>query len=275
MPELPEVETVRRSLARHVVGKAIAAVVVRDRRLREIVAPRRLKRIAIGRRIVAVRRRAKYLLVDLEAGASLLLHLGMSGRLRLAPKGERRRTHDHVIFGLDDGRELLFNDPRRFGRVVALEAGDEPTHPLLRALGVEPLGGDLDPRRLWAVSQRRRRPLKTFLLDSHFIVGIGNIYACEALARARLSPFRPVGSLSLGEWRTLARAIRATLTRAVADGGTTLKDFFDPDGNTGYFATRLAVYGRAGAACGRCGGPIRRLVQAGRATFFCPHCQRR
>ncbi len=275
MPELPEVETVRRTLAAAVIGRRITGLIVREPRLRQRVEPELLKRTSVGQTIVAVRRRAKYLLVDLSGGAQLLVHLGMSGRLRIVPHGAEVWPHDHLCFFLDDGRELRFNDARRFGLVVPLQPGEAAGHPLLRDLGVEPLEGQLSAQVFKAQCQGRRRPVKNFLLDSHFIVGVGNIYASEALFRAGIDPRAAVGRLSLARFQRLLAAVVETLDDAILQGGTTLRDFIDVEGHSGAFAVRLLVYGRKGQPCKSCGQPIRQLTQANRSTYFCGHCQRR
>ena len=274
MPELPEVETVRRTLLRHVRGRRITRVEVRDGRLRVSVPQAALRQLVVGRRIVGVRRRAKYLIVDLDGGAALLLHLGMSGRLRVIGTGEPQRKHDHVVFGLDDDRLLVFNDARRFGLVLPIPPGEEARHPQLEHLGIEPLDGGLDADVMRNASRGLKKPVKNFLLDGTRVVGIGNIYACEALFAARISPKRQVGRLTFVEWQRLTAAIIRTLTAAIDQGGTTLRDFFDVEGEAGYFAIRLKVYGRAGESCRRCAGRVRRIVQAGRSSFYCPACQR-
>lgn len=274
MPELPEVETVRRTLLRQVARRRIVGVTVAETRLRVAVPTPALVALAVGRQIVGVRRRAKYLLVDLEHGAAILMHLGMSGRLRVTAAGDPPRRHDHVGLHLDDGRVVWFNDARRFGLVLPLPAGAEATHPCLQGLGVEPLGGELDAAALFDASRGRTTAVKSFLLDATHVVGIGNIYACEVLHAARISPRRAVGRLSRAEWRRLAGAIVRTLAQAVRQGGTTLRDFFDVEGAAGSFAVRLRVYGREGEPCRRCRGRVRRLVQAGRSTFYCGRCQR-
>ena len=275
MPELPEVETVRRSLEPHLVGHTIERVVVRDGRLRQPVAARALQRLATGRRIEGLRRRAKYLLVDLQGDVVLLLHLGMSGRLAVVPAERALQKHDHVCFGVSGGRELRFNDARRFGLVEAFERADEARHPRLRHLGMEPLGEEFDAAALQRACAAKKKPIKNHLMDGQVLVGVGNIYACESLWRAAIDPRQPAGRLSAAQVKRLHKAVVATLGHAIKQGGTTLRDFRDADGNAGYFAIDLRVYDRAGEACYRCGAKIRRIVQAGRATFFCPGCQKR
>ncbi len=274
MPELPEVEVLRRSLAGPLLGRRVEAVRVHHTGLREPVDRRSLEKAAVGRRIVALGRRSKYLLIDLDGAHSLIVHLGMSGRLTLVPESEERELHEHVSFALDDGRRLRFRDPRRFGMVLA-----RPTETLFdesrfRALGPEPLDGNLDGKALAAAAERRRGPVKGFLLNGSVVAGVGNIYACEALWRAGVHPKRTVDRIAAARWDRLAAAVRETLSDAVEQGGTTLNDFADGEGNSGYFQVSLAVYGREGEPCPRCERPIRRIVQGQRSTFYCVGCQR-
>jgi len=275
MPELPEVESVRRSLEREVVGRVIRAVTVRERRLRVPVDAAALERAATGREVTCVRRRAKFLLVDLQDGPTLLMHLGMTGRLGLVPHDQPYAKHDHVIFVLDDGRDLRFNDARRFGLVSLAEAGAEADHPSLAGLGVEPLEAGFDGAVLFELTRGVARPIKNLIMDGSLVVGVGNIYASESLFRAGIHPTTPAGRLSRPRLVRLARAIRETLRAAIAQGGTTFRDFSNTGGESGYFAVKLRVYAREGEACLSCGGRIRRIVQSGRSTFYCGACQRR
>jgi formamidopyrimidine-DNA glycosylase len=274
MPELPEVETVRRGLQAHLVGRRIDGLRVRKRTLRFPVNSGRLRTLAVGATVRDVRRRGKYLLTDIGDQGVLLIHLGMTGRLSFAPGGTPYETHDHVAFLLDDGRELRFNDPRRFGMVLAMSADEETDHPRLRDLGLEPLGPGFTAETLRVRAAGSRRPIKSLIMDAHWIVGIGNIYASEALFRARVHPEARAGRLSLARWQRLVAAIRTTLEAAIEEGGTTLRDFAGATGEAGYFAVQLQVYGREGERC-RCGAIIRRAVHSGRSTFYCPRCQRR
>jgi formamidopyrimidine-DNA glycosylase len=275
MPELPEVESVRRSLERDLVGRRIEAVRVRDRRLRVPVDTAALEQAATGREVLRVRRRAKFLLVDLGEAPTVLVHLGMTGRLSLVPRELPLAKHDHVIFALDDGRDLRFNDARRFGLVSLVEAGAEADHPALAGLGVEPLEAAFDGAALYALTRGVARPIKNLIMDGNRLVGVGNIYASESLFRAGIHPAAPAGRLSKPRLVRLARAIRDTLRAAIAQGGTTFRDFSNTGGELGYFSVRLRVYGREGEPCVRCGGRIRRIVQSGRSTFYCGACQRR
>jgi formamidopyrimidine-DNA glycosylase len=273
VPELPEVENARRGIAPHLVGRTITAVVIRRRRLR-LPIPRALDAALPGSRVERVTRRAKYLLIVTNAGTALV-HLGMSGSLRVLPAAHPARKHDHWDLVLDDGRALRLNDPRRFG-VLLWTADDALAHPLLARLGPEPLELDLRTltAHLAAKARHRKGAVKQFLMDQAVVVGVGNIYASEALWRARVGPGRAAGRVTAAEWTAVARGIRSVLARAIAAGGTTLRDFTRPDGEPGYFRIELAVYDRAGRPCRRCRTPIRTRVQGQRATYWCPACQR-
>ncbi len=274
MPELPEVEVLRRSLERRLMGRRIERTAVYDARLREPVRPKQLAARLSGRRIGGLRRRAKYLLIDVEANSTLVIHLGMSGRLTLVAAGEPQEAHEHVAFFLDGDERLRLRDPRRFGLVFAAasESMEQDRH--FSALGVEPLGPDLSGPALASRAAGRKAPIKSFLMDSRAVVGLGNIYATESLYRAGIHPRRSVARISRQSWVELARAIREVLIQAIEEGGTTLNDFTDGAGNSGYFQVSLAVYGRDGEPCPRCARPVRRIVQSGRASFYCPGCQR-
>lgn len=274
MPELPEVEVLRRSLAPHVVGATIEAVEVRHKALREKIEAGRLRRGAVGRRIARLGRRGKYLLAHLEGGSTLVLHLGMSGRLTLAERAALPERHEHVSFRLAGGRRLALNDPRRFGLVLCLPTASLERDRHFAGLGVEPLGPDFSGASLEAAGRRRRGPVKSFLMDARVVVGVGNIYASESLYRAGIHPARSVARISRPRWGRLAEAVRAVLSDAIEQGGTTLRDFANGLGESGYFQVSLSVYGRAGEPCPGCGAAIRRLVQAGRASYYCPKCQR-
>ncbi len=268
MPELPEVEVTRRGLAPHVAGRVISGVTVRDSRLRWPV-PKAVHSLA-GRTVKAIRRRGKYLLLDCGDG-HLIMHLGMSGSLRVLASGTPAQKHDHFDLLLGD-RLLRLRDPRRFGAVLWTD--DIEKHPLLAHLGIEPLSRALDPARLYQLTRGRRTPIKQFLMDAHRIVGVGNIYASESLFRARIHPRLPARRLSLEKSAELAAAIKRTLRDAIRAGGSSLRDFVGADGKTGYFQNRYWVYDRAGQKCRRCGATVRKLQQGSRSTFFCPGCQR-
>jgi len=275
MPELPEVETTRRGLAPHLEGRRITQVTLRRPDLRWPIPPEVARELP-GQRIDAVRRRAKYLLVDTAAG-SALLHLGMSGSLRVLPATTPVAAHDHVDIAVDSGRVLRFNDPRRFGCLLWQPPGD--THPLLRALGPEPLSDAFDGTAfngdyLFARSRGRSAPVKAFLMDQRIVVGVGNIYAAEALFAAGISPLRAAGRVSRERYGLLADAVKRILGHAITRGGTTLRDFISPDGTPGYFEQELSAYGRGGAPCPRCGRALRQASIGQRATVWCGHCQR-
>ena len=280
MPELPEVETTRRGLLPHVVGRTVAQVLLRRPDLRWPI-PRELGALLPGQRIDAIRRRAKYLLLDTAAG-SALLHLGMSGSLRVLPADTPVRAHDHVDIALrpDAGqpaRVLRFHDPRRFGCLLWQAPGE--THPLLAGLGPEPLSDAFDGAAfngdyLFARSRGRAAPVKTFLMDQSVVVGVGNIYAAEALFLAGISPLRAAGKVSRERYGALAKAVQAILAQAIARGGTTLRDFTSPDGAPGYFVQELLAYGRGGQPCPRCGRALKQANIGQRASVWCGHCQR-
>jgi formamidopyrimidine-DNA glycosylase len=277
MPELPEVEVLRRSLLPHLVGDTIERSLVRDPRLRTPVEPRELAKRTTGREILDLRRRSKYLLIDVagpQGGSTLVVHLGMSGRLTLVPAAEPEEPHEHVAFYLRSGRRLRLRDPRRFGMVLALPTVGLAENRHFSGLGVEPLGPDFSGALLAAGAAGRRGPVKSFLMDAGVVVGVGNIYATEALFRAGIHPTRSVARLSPARWDRLATVVVEVLSAAIAQGGTTLNDFADGEGNSGYFQVALSAYGRTGEPCHSCGSPIRRIVQSGRSTFYCPRCQR-
>ena len=269
MPELPEVEVTRRGLVPHLAGRIISAVLVREPRLRWPV-PEVILGLA-GRTVKEIRRRGKYLLVDCGDG-HLILHLGMSGSLRVLPLETPAQKHDHFDLVLGD-RLLRLRDPRRFGAVL-WTAGEPEAHPLLVNLGVEPLSRALDPAHLYALTRAHRTSIKQFLMDARRIVGVGNIYASESLFRAGIDPRRRANSLSPERCAKLARAIKETLRAAIRAGGSTLRDFVGANGVAGYFQSRYWVYDRAGLACRRCGARIRKIVQGARASYFCPRCQK-
>jgi formamidopyrimidine-DNA glycosylase len=269
MPELPEVEVTRRGIAPQLTGRIISGVVVRERRLRWPI-PDAVHGLS-GRTVRSVQRRGKYLLVDCGDG-HLILHLGMSGSLRVLPPGTPARKHDHFDLELGD-RILRLHDPRRFGAVL-WTVEDVAGHPLLAHLGVEPLSRGLDAARLHALSRGCGVAIKQFLMDGRRIVGVGNIYASESLYRAGIDPRMPAQRLSLEKSARLSAAIKDILRAAIKAGGSSLRDFVGSDGAPGYFQQRYWVYGRAGEKCRACASKVRKLVQGQRATFFCPRCQR-
>jgi len=270
MPELPEVETTRRGIAPYLVGARIAGVVVRDPRLRYPV-PADLPQVVAGRAVVDLRRRGKYLLLGLDDG-TLLLHLGMSGSLRVLPADVAPGPHDHVDLILDNGRCLRLRDPRRFGALLWI-TGPAEDHPLIRHLGPEPLEDGFDGSYLYSRSRSRRVAVKNFIMDARIVVGVGNIYANESLFLARIHPSRACGRISLERYRRLADEIKGVLRHAIGQGGTSLRDFVREDGNPGYFSLSLNVYGRANEPCPICGTPLSQRRIGQRSSFFCARCQ--
>lgn len=270
MPELPEVETTRRGIEPLLVGRPIAGVRVREPRLRWPVPTEQLEALA-GQPVSAVERRAKYLLLRTPTG-TLMLHLGMSGSLRVVPADTPPMVHDHFDLVLADGRCLRLRDPRRFGSIHWL-TGSPERHPLLASLGPEPLDPGFDGAYLYRQSRGRRRAVKDFIMDGRVVVGVGNIYAAEALFGAGIHPHRPAGRISRARYDRLAHEIVAVLQTAIDQGGTTLRDFTDVEGEPGYFRIALAVYDRAGRPCRRCGRSLRAIRIGQRATVYCPSCQ--
>ncbi|TSA19560.1 MAG: bifunctional DNA-formamidopyrimidine glycosylase/DNA-(apurinic or apyrimidinic site) lyase [Betaproteobacteria bacterium] len=270
MPELPEVETVRRSLLPVTLGRCFGPIVVREARLRWPVTPDLASQLA-GQRIHALDRRGKYLIFRLDHGG-LIVHLGMSGRLQRIAVDTAVIKHDHLDLGLDDGYCLRYNDPRRFGAVLF---SDHPeSHPLIKGLGLEPLEDGFNGDALYRLTRGRRVTIKAFIMDAHRIVGVGNIYANEALFRAAIRPSTHAGRLGKARCHTLARAITEILVEAIQAGGSTLRDFVDGFGHAGWFQQNYFVYGRAGLACRICATPIKVNRDSGRATYGCPTCQR-
>jgi len=274
MPELPEVETTRRAIAPLMTGRTLTRLVVHEARMRWPV-PADMPAQLRGRRVLACERRGKYLLIRFEHGTQLV-HLGMSGSLRSVPAAEPKRLHDHVEWQFPDVR-LLLHDPRRFGAVLwhAHSAGAIEQHPLLAHLGMEPFDPAFGGKHLYTQWRGKQQAVKLALLAGQAVVGVGNIYACEALFAAGIHPATPAGRLSRQRCARLADAIRATLAQALASGGSTLRDYVQVSGEHGtYFKLHAAVYERAGLPCTRCQGAIRRIVQGQRSTYYCPRCQR-
>jgi len=270
MPELPEVETTRRGVAPHIRTRTVIELIVRQPKLRWPV-PAELHEILPGQPVLAVERRAKYLLIRFEPG-TLLVHLGMSGSLRMVDVEQEAGKHDHVDLCFDSGMALRLHDPRRFGAVLWQPAGE--THSLLTSLGPEPLTDDFNVDHLAACADGRRTAIKTFIMDNHVVVGVGNIYANEALYAAGIHPKRAAGRISKARLAQLVEEIKAVLARAIEQGGTTLKDFVGGDGKPGYFAQQLNVYGRAGEPCPGCGNTLSEIRLGQRSTVFCGQCQR-
>jgi formamidopyrimidine-DNA glycosylase len=268
MPELPEVETTVRGLARVLDGRRIRAIEARRPDLRRAL-PEDLGQRLTGARVTGLRRRAKYGLIDTDRGDTLVFHLGMSGHWRIDPSEVGK--HDHFLIETDEGHRLALNDPRRFGSLDLVRTDELTEWPPVKALGPEPL--DMDARELKRRLAGRKAAIKLLLLDQGIVAGLGNIYVCEALHRARIHPARPGGSVSLARLERLVPAIHDVLAEAIAAGGSTLRDFASPDGELGYFPKKFAVYDREGQKCA-CGATVRRVVQGGRSTFYCPRCQR-
>lgn len=295
MPELPEVETVRRGLEPVMAGRRIEHVLQRRPDLRFPLPDRFAERLA-GRRITRLLRRAKYLMAEIEGGHVLAMHLGMTGRFTVAVSGGANGTqlgeftqdaggdpaHDHVVFGMEGGVTVTYNDARRFGYMTLIDAADLASHPHFARLGVEPMGDDLDANYLARQALGRKSDLKAFLMDQRIVAGLGNIYVCEALYRAGLAPRRVASVLArktgspTERTQRLVPAIKSVLEAAILAGGSTLRDYRQSDGSLGYFQHTFAVYGREGEPCVRpgCRGTVQRIIQAGRSTFFCPTCQR-
>ncbi|MEP4076932.1 bifunctional DNA-formamidopyrimidine glycosylase/DNA-(apurinic or apyrimidinic site) lyase [Haloferula sp.] len=272
MPELPEVETTRRGITPHLSGVEITDVIVRNRRLRYPVS-KTLDQIS-GDRFVDVRRRAKYLILDLETAGSLIVHLGMSGSLRLSDPAIELKKHDHVILELSNGKQLRFHDPRRFGIYLHLPVENPLEHRLLSKLGPEPLSDDFDLPHLKLACRGRKAPIKQVIMDNKVVVGVGNIYASEALFRAGIRPTIAAGRLSGPRLGRLVESIREVLHESIEQGGTTLRDFVNSDGEPGYFSQRLFVYDRFADPCRVCQTPIRQKVMGQRSTYWCPNCQK-
>ena len=279
MPELPEVETVRRGLIPRLVGRRITRLIQRRRDLR-VPLPAKFAQRVEGRTIRAIDRRAKYLLIRLDDGNTLIVHLGMSGRMTLydasAAADHPFDRHDHVVLETDEGWQVRFNDARRFGLMLLAADAAIPAHKLFKGLGPEPLDDTFDGKVLAARLAGRRTPVKAALLDQKTLVGVGNIYACEALFLAGISPKRSAHTIQGERAGKLVDAIKQVLTRSIKDGGSTLRDHVQPGGELGYFQTRFNVYDRENAVCPTltCGKTVRRLVQSGRSTFYCARCQR-
>lgn len=274
MPELPEVETVRRGLLPYIVGRRLSDVVLYRRELRHPLGDAFEERL-MDRVLLGIDRRAKYLLFRFEGGVMLLAHLGMSGSLTLkAGHDYAPRKHDHVVFGWEGEWTLAFHDPRRFGLMLAGDEVDIRGHKLLAGLGPEPFDATLDPGRFHALLASSRAPVKTVIMDQRKLVGVGNIYACEALFASGIHPERPANKVTGKEAGRLLAAIRSVLEDAIESGGSTLRDYVRSSGEAGYFQHHFRVYGRAGKPCAQCGRGVLQIRQAGRSSFYCAHCQK-
>jgi formamidopyrimidine-DNA glycosylase len=273
MPELPEVETTRRGIEPHLLGNFVREVIVRRRDLRQTIPPS-IEEIE-SRTIHQVTRRAKYLIIHFVGHHHLIIHLGMSGSLRIVDPATEFRTHDHVAFTLSTGKQLRYHDPRRFGIVTHFVAEDPLTHPLFKNLGPEPLEEEFNARYLQAVLKPLKRPIKLCLMDNAVVVGVGNIYASESLFMAGIRPTTAAYKIALPRLRMLVACIQGVLRRSIEQGGTTLRDFLRENGEPGYFRQELFVYEREGQPCRRCNTPIKKIIQGQRSTYFCPTCQKR
>ena len=271
MPELPEVETTRKGVADHIIGQKIARLYVHQAQLRWPVDVRTLTRCVENCEFTDIIRRGKYLLFKNHHGV-MMCHLGMSGSLRIVTDLQERRKHDHIEWIMQNGTVMRFHDPRRFGSVLWIDS-DVNQHKLLRNLGPEPLSSDFDGDYLHAKARGRKQAVKTFIMNSHVVVGVGNIYASEALFLAGIHPAREAGRISKKRYQILVRTIKLTLSNAIKSGGTTLRDFVNSDGEPGYFRQKLNVYERAGEKCVNCARPIKRIIQGQRASYYCPGCQ--
>ncbi|MFC3851800.1 bifunctional DNA-formamidopyrimidine glycosylase/DNA-(apurinic or apyrimidinic site) lyase [Salinispirillum marinum] len=269
MPELPEVETTRRGIAPHIEGKRLTQWIVRDHRLRWPIEPQ-WPAIVAGQTVHQVSRRSKYLVLHLDSG-QVLAHLGMSGQFRIVPAGAALEKHDHCDWVMEDGTLVRYRDPRRFGAM--LYTTDWLAHPLITKLGPEPLSIDFDGDYLYTQLRKRRGPIKTAIMDASLVVGVGNIYANEALFLTGIHPTRACDRISLARAQRLAENIKTVLARAIEQGGTTLRDYVSATGQPGYFRIELNVYGRKGQPCATCATPLKEIRLAGRSTVYCPHCQ--
>ncbi len=272
MPELPEVETTCRGIRPHITGKTFASIVVRQAQLRWPV-PENLAALCRGHSIKRVYRRAKYLLLETHSAQTIIIHLGMSGNLRIANTEQAAGKHDHVDFIFTDGTILRFNDTRRFGSVLLTSAPIE-RHKLIKSLGPEPFSALFNGLHLYHLSRNKTAAVKSFIMDGHHVVGVGNIYASEALFMAGIHPTRQAGRISLKRYQKLAECIKVILQQAIEQGGTTLRDFVNEQGKPGYFQQSLAVYDRKGVACRQCSSTIKQIKIAQRASYFCPVCQK-
>jgi len=274
MPELPEVEVIRRGLQTHLPGRKVVEITAGNKKLRLPVPRKNLKKYIQGARVESVARRAKFLLIAMDNGAYLIIHLGMTGRLGMFRAGSSMSKHDHLRLQLDNSMQLRFNDSRRFGSIQVLAPGSDFTNSMLADLGPEPFDPEFTPAYLQDYASGKSRPLKNFLMDSRVVAGIGNIYACEILFHAGLNPEKQVYRLSLKEWTKVVESSRYILQKAISCGGTTISDFVNESGQSGYFQLELQAYGQQGRPCRSCSAAIVKKTMAGRSTFFCPKCQK-
>ena len=275
MPELPEVEVICQGLQPHIIGKCIQDIHCSSKRLRTVVDCEGMRQELCNQQIISLNRRAKYLLLRMKNGAALILHLGMTGNIGIFKQGTAQKKHDHICWLLDDGREMRFNDTRRFGAVHLLPAENakQLEKTFFAATGPEPFARSCNTAYLLKRAAKRRQAVKNFIMDSHVIAGIGNIYANESLFRSGIHPAQPASTLSEKEWKRLLSIIRKTLKNAIRCGGSTISDFVNASGEGGYFQINFQIYGKTGEACTVCGERIEKTVLGGRASFFCPICQ--
>ncbi len=273
MPELPEVETVCRGLRKNIIGKRISKLQIRISKLRWVIDKNKLQQAVINEKIISVERRAKYILINLNNRNTIVIHLGMTGNLRLKSQSVPLEKHDHLIFSFDDKSEIRFHDPRRFGMVEAVSANEMSNYSRFANLGPEPLEKSTRAADLYKKSSKSKKPIKNVLMDAKFLAGVGNIYASEALYYARIHPEKISNTMTRKQWTALLRSVRKVLKAAIKKGGTTLSDFANSEGNSGYFQLSLAVYGREGEKCPSCKTKIEKFTQSGRSSFYCPSCQ--
>ena len=277
MPELPEVETVKNALAPHIEGRVVKSVAFFAPKLRQELDSKLFNKLFSGKKILNLKRRSKYLIIQMEASKWILSHLGMTGSWRICPKDEQRKKHEHISIALDDGStELRYCDPRRFGefRVITPPCDNNSDPQALSHLGPEPFEDKFDWQYLWKVSRNKSKPVKNFIMDPSVVCGVGNIYASETLFRCGISPLRKTQKLTKQNCMDLVSNIQNVLNEAIRAGGTTIIDFQAPDGNEGWFHQQLKVYGRTGEKCVQCSKAIRRIIQTGRSSFYCTRCQK-
>jgi len=274
MPELPEVEVIKQGLQRHLPGRKVLEVVPDNKKLRLPMPRKKLKEFIQGSQIRSVDRRAKFLLITMDNSAILIVHLGMTGRLGVFPDDAPKIKHDHLRLQLDNDTQLRFNDIRRFGSIQVIPPGDSLDNTMLSHIGPEPFAEEYNASYLLQLSASKDRPIKNFLMDSKVVAGIGNIYACEILFHAGMSPTKKIKTLSRHDWKKIVTVTHHVLELAIASGGTTISDFVNASGKSGYFQLELQTYGRQGKSCKSCECLISRITMAGRSTFFCPECQK-
>lgn len=274
MPELPEVETVKRGLEKQIIGKIIGKVLTSDKRLR-FEYPKGLEKSLLGQKIYALKRRSKYILIELTNDKILIMHLGMSGKILFKDKSYKKLDkHDHFILKFTDDDQIIFNDPRRFGLVDIVESKKLDSHKLFKDLGIEPLTAEFNGKHLKDIFRNKEQPIKLAIMDSHNLVGVGNIYASEALFRTKLNPKISAGKIKLEKLDELTENIKIVLKEAIKSGGSTLRDYVRSDGDVGYFQHSFKVYGRENQPCFTCKTPLKKITQQGRSTYFCPNCQK-